>query len=87
MTGSHDIDSCDFAFKGGKIVVEDYTFIGINATVLHSVEIGKGAIICAGAVVIKKVEDYAIYAGVPAKRIGSRNSCVDYICKPDRWFM
>lgn len=87
MTGSHDIASCDFAFKGGKILVGDYAFIGINATVLHSVEIGKGAVICAGAVVTKKVEDYTIYAGVPAKRIGERNSCVDYICKPDRWFM
>lgn len=87
MTGSHDIYSCDFAFKGGKIVVEDYAFIGINATILHSVEIGKGAVICAGAVVTKRVEDYAIYAGVPANRIGTRNRYVDYICKPDRWFM
>ena len=68
MTGSHDIYSCGFAFKGGKIVVEGYAFIRINATILHSVEIGKGAVICAGAVVTKRVEDYAIYAGVPANR-------------------
>ncbi len=87
MTGSHDVDSRDFAFKGGKIVIGDYAFIGINATVLHSVGIGKGAVICAGAVVTKKVEDYTICAGIPAKKIGERNSCVDYICKPDRWFM
>lgn len=44
--------------------------IGSNATVLAGVTIGSGAIIGGGAVVTKDVPDYAVVAGVPARRIG-----------------
>ena len=33
-------------------------------------KIGKFALIGAGAVVTKDVDDYALYVGVPAKRVG-----------------
>jgi maltose O-acetyltransferase len=36
------------------------------------VSIGKGAVIAAGAVVTKNVDDFAIVGGVPAKPIGER---------------
>nr|WP_297646051.1 DapH/DapD/GlmU-related protein [uncultured Treponema sp.] len=65
----------------------DYAFIGVNVTVLHSVKIGKGAVVCAGAVVTKDVPDFAVVAGIPAKVIGTRNENLNYICRPDRWFM
>lgn len=87
MTGSHDINSKTFSAKGGGIEIGDYCFIGVNATVLDSVKIGKGAVVCAGAVVTKDVPDYAVVAGVPAKIIGSRPKTLDYVCHPDRWFM
>ncbi|MCX7760500.1 MAG: N-acetyltransferase [Hydrogenothermaceae bacterium] len=48
--------------------------IGANATVVCGNTIGRYAMIAAGAVVISDVEDYALYAGVPAKRIG-------WVCK------
>ena len=44
--------------------------IGSNATLLGGVRIGVGALIGAGAVVTKDVPDFAIVAGVPARRIG-----------------
>ena len=87
MTGSHDINSHDFSAKGGAIEIGDYCFIGVNATVLHSVKIGKGSVVCAGAVVTKDVPEYSVVAGVPAKAIGTRTKDLDYICRPDRWFM
>ena len=87
MTGSHDINSEDFCAKGGSIEIGDYAFIGVNATVLHSVKIGKGAVVCAGAVVTKDVPDFAVVAGISAKVIGTRNKNLNYICSPDRWFM
>lgn len=87
MTGSHDINSEDFCAKGGSIEIEDYAFIGVNATVLHSVKIGKGSVVCAGAVVTKDVPDFAVVARIPAKVIGTRNENLNYICRPDRWFM
>ncbi|WP_339859723.1 acyltransferase [Thalassospira alkalitolerans] len=44
--------------------------IGANATIVCGVQIGAWSLIAAGAVVTKSVPDYALMAGVPAKRIG-----------------
>ena len=44
--------------------------LGANCTVICGVTIGKYAFIAAGAVITKNVPDYALMAGVPAKRIG-----------------
>lgn len=79
MTGSHDYQSPDFDFKRTRIVIDDYVWIGINATVIGHVHIGKGAVICAGAVVTKDVPPYAVVAGVPAKSIGTRSQDLRYI--------
>lgn len=48
-------------------------WIGVNAVILKGVIIGDGAVVGAGAVVTKSVPSLEIWAGVPAKRIGSRN--------------
>jgi UDP-2-acetamido-3-amino-2,3-dideoxy-glucuronate N-acetyltransferase len=44
--------------------------IGANATVLCGVTIGRYALIGAGAVIARDVPEYAVMAGVPARRIG-----------------
>ncbi|MDB6088770.1 MAG: acetyltransferase [Gammaproteobacteria bacterium] len=44
--------------------------IGSNATILCGAIIGQGALVGAGAVVTGHVDDYAIMAGVPARKIG-----------------
>jgi UDP-2-acetamido-3-amino-2,3-dideoxy-glucuronate N-acetyltransferase len=49
--------------------------IGANATIVCGVTIGAWAFIAAGAVVTKDVPDYALMAGVPAKRIGWACEC------------
>ena len=48
-------------------------WIGANAVILGGVTIGDGAVIAAGAVVNRNVEAGAVVAGVPARRIKSRN--------------
>lgn len=54
----------------GDVVIEEGAYIGVNATVLPSVRIGRCAVIGAGAVVTKDVPAYAIVGGVPARVIG-----------------
>lgn len=53
-----------------KTLVKEGASIGANATVVCGHTIGKCAMIAAGAVGTKDVPDYALTAGIPAKRIG-----------------
>lgn len=49
--------------------------IGANATIICGATIGRYALVAAGAVVRNDVQDYAIVAGVPAKRVGWTCKC------------
>lgn len=56
-----------------KLVIDSDAWVGAGAKVLSSVNrIGKGAIIGAGSVVTKDVDDYTIVIGNPARIIGYR---------------
>lgn len=57
--------------KGG-IVIEDDVWIAFRATIMDGVTIGRGAVVAAGAVVVKDVPPYAIVGGVPARVIRYR---------------
>ena len=57
-----------------RIEIGNDVWIGINSVILDGVKIGDGAIIGAGSVVTKDVDDYAIVGGVPAKLIRYRFS-------------
>jgi len=81
ITGSHNIHSPNFDYIINGIVVNSYVWIGTRAIILPNVELGEGAVICAGAVVTKDVAPYTIVGGVPAKKIGERSRNLDYSCK------
>lgn len=72
VTGGHDMNHPDFPGVYEKIQIDDYAWIGVGATILKNVHIGHGAVVCAGAVVTKDVEPFAVVGGVPAKVIGKR---------------
>lgn len=74
----HDPQSPDFSDRGGDVVIGNRVWIAYRAIILPGVTIGDGAIIGAGAVVIKDVEPYAIMAGNPARKIGERNKDLRY---------
>jgi len=52
---------------GGRVIIEEGAHIGLNATIREDIRIGKYSIIGMGSVVVKDVEDYAIYTGSPAR--------------------
>ena len=56
----------------GEVVLEDDVWIGSNATVLPGVRIGRGAIVGAGAVVVRDIPAGAVALGVPARRVRDR---------------
>ena len=53
-----------------KTLVKEGASLGANCTIVCGHTIGRYAMIAAGAVVTKDVEDYALMAGVPARQIG-----------------
>lgn len=84
---THDVIHCvlnrsqtEFQYKEqiGCIEVMDNVFIGSNSVVLHGTKIGPNVIIASGSVVVKDCEPDSVYAGCPAKRIGSYQ---DYLNK------
>lgn len=80
VTGSHDVNSKTFEGIFKPTIIKDYVWIGIGATVLQGVTVGKGAVIAAGSVVTKDVPPFSIVGGIPAKIIGQRSEVLDYKC-------
>ena len=69
------------------VIIEDYVFIGPRAIILPGVTIHKGAVVGAGAVVTKDVDEFKIVGGVPAKEIGERqNKEPNYKLGRAAWF-
>lgn len=62
-------DSSSLPYVKDKIVIEDGVMIGMNATIMPGVTIGKGAIIGAKSLVNKDIPPWTIVAGNPAKVI------------------
>lgn len=80
ITGSHNIQDCNFSVIYDKITIKDYAWLGAGCIILKGITIGKGAVVAAGSVVTKNVEDYTIVGGTPAKKIGIRNKQLTYHC-------
>lgn len=80
MTGSHKVNSETFEGNFKPIIIKDNAWIGVNATILNGITIGRGAVVAAGAVVTKDIENYDIVAGIPATKIAHRNENINYTC-------
>jgi len=71
-----------------KLIIGHDVYIGINVTIMPSVNnIGNGAVIAAGSVVVKDVPPFAIVGGNPAKLIRYRFSqkTIDEITESAWW--
>lgn len=61
--------------KWKPTLVKEGATIGANATILCGNNIGKWAMVGAGAVVAENVPDYAVVLGIPAKLVGFVCQC------------
>lgn len=86
ITCSHDINDKDFSLKVYGLKIEDYAWIATGALILPSCRhIGRGAVIGAGAVVVKDVPDMAVVSGNPATILKYRE-CVHEDLVPEAFF-
>lgn len=58
--------------KGYFYEIGNDVWIGANVSLAQGVHIGNGAVVGANSLVLNDIEPYSIYAGVPAKKIGTR---------------
>lgn len=85
-TSQHDQNDPHFAPIVKPVTIGDYVFIGPRAIILPGVAIGNGAVIAAGAIVTKNVDEKMMVGGVPAKEIGERKGELNYILGRAAWF-
>lgn len=74
LTASHDVQDPEWKHVKASIYIDDFAWICTNAIILPGVNIGKGAVVGAGAVVTKDVGDYEIVVGNPAKVIEKKRA-------------
>lgn len=86
ITGNHPIDLrgkfiYDIVEKmpgeDMPVIISDDVWVGAGATILKGVNIGRGAVIAAGAVVNINIPPYAIAGGIPARIIKYRGQKTD----------
>lgn len=51
------------------IIIHDYAWIGMRATILSGVTIGEGGVVGAGAVLSTDISNYAVLVGNPSTRL------------------
>ncbi len=87
--GHHKFDPATQAFTArtekdydNSIVIGRGSWLAAGVTITAGVKIGKANLICANAVVTKSTDDYAIMAGVPARKVGE----IDRATGEYRWY-
>ena len=68
--GGNSVRQIDPTFDAfGKIVVENWAYIGAGSMLMPGVTIGEGALVAAGSIVTKSVDPHTVVGGNPARVI------------------
>jgi len=57
---------------GGKIILKKFTTIGASCVVLPNITVNEGTVVGSMSLVNKNLDEWGVYAGIPAKRIKDR---------------
>lgn len=79
-TEQHDVNDPYFESgnSGGCVVIGDRAWLSSRTTVLPKVCVGKGAVLASGALASKDLQEFGIYVGIPARKVGERNRQLKY---------
>jgi putative colanic acid biosynthesis acetyltransferase WcaF len=69
---THDYEDPKFPLVALPISIGPYAWVCARATVQPGVSMGAGAILALGGVASRNLEPWAVYAGIPARRIKDR---------------
>ena len=58
---------------GGKVLIRRFSQIGVNCVVFPNLSLGEGVAVGACTLVNRSLEEWGIYAGIPARRLKNRN--------------
>lgn len=61
----------------GKVLIEDWAYIGAFSQIMPGVTIGEGSIVAAGSIVTKSVPPHTVVGGNPARVICSVEEYID----------
>jgi maltose O-acetyltransferase len=67
----HDLSDHRRPGEAAPIVIEDNVWLGVRATILKGVRIGRGSVIGAGSVVTTDIPPFSVAFGVPARVVRS----------------
>jgi len=71
-TGSHDVSDLRRPLITKPIKINDHAWVCARAIIYPGVEVGEGAVVAAGAVVVKNIPSWYIVGGNPAINIKQR---------------
>ena len=82
ISGRHDFDDDEFVAHFDPITIGDHCWLATRSLVIGGVNVGRGAVVAAAAVVTRDVDEMTVVAGVPAqvvrKRTGNLGYRIDY---------
>jgi galactoside O-acetyltransferase len=65
----------------GEVFIGDHSIIGSGSVLLPGVKLASGTAVGALSLVKSDTEEFTIYAGAPAKRVGTRSRNVENLAK------
>lgn len=72
LTGNHDYKDRKFGLRLGEIHVGAGAWVGAKSVVCPGLTVYAGAVLCAGSVAVKDLEQMVIYQGNPAQVVRKR---------------
>lgn len=75
--GSHDYNSPNFQLYAQPITIDRWVWLCAESFVALGVTVAEGCVVGARAVVVRSIEEpWTVWAGVPARRVGSRSRSI-----------